>query len=370
MNFIRKNSKIKRFTGAILALSIPSILLSSCSTLTLTRKSFTDPSTPTNPNLNNPSQPDNPNTVSPNRPNPTNPLTPSQPNITNPLNPSEPGTITPINPSQPGNTSPISPSEPNNPNPVNPNQSSNQNPVTPSNPNSISPTQPPVVNPSPNSNPSALTVTVDPSQMTHTELPGADRSTVVINLADNNITLRTPLFNQIPSVSTLQLLKTLLRGNPSTTDSNFIFTNKEFPNWVKNTDKNWFIISNRNESNNKIVTLLNFVLNSTEYQKINGLVTINNNRPFVITRIDPTDSNLILLASFYSSNSNLNNSYLQFNVSAKDGRPPYSIDEANRSITFDNLTLEKRIYPDSNNSTTTVRNWMVSLGRFTIYNAF
>ncbi|MES3497231.1 hypothetical protein [Mycoplasmoides gallisepticum] len=55
---------------------------------------------------------------------------------------------------------------------------------------------------------------------------------------------------------------------------------------------------------------------------------------------------------------------------ANNNKPPYTLDEKTRSVTFHNLTLEKRVYLDKNRSPETVRNWIVLLGKFTVLNAF
>ncbi|WP_156920505.1 hypothetical protein [[Mycoplasma] imitans] len=288
--------------GTILALAIPSIFLSSCSALTLTRQSFADPNKDSNPNTTNPEG-----------------------------------------------------------------SNDSQNPSQRFTPDPTSPIQPFVENPKP----AFLSVTIKPNEMQNTNLVGADRSNVVVDLSDNNITLNKPFQVKFTGLTTLKLLNTILKS-PSLYSPNLIFTDRD-GNWKRNGDENLIYISSGTQAG-KAVTLLNFILNSSEYAKFNNLIRINNVKPNIITRIDPSNRNLPILASYdgsdFSTSNFVTNSYLQFNLLVQNSNNPFTINEETRTITFDNLTLEKRVYTRNNDSVTSVRNWILALGRFTIYNAF
>lgn len=361
MNSFNKKKTITKICGALFTFAIPAMFLSSCTGITLSRQNFLDTGGQNNRRSNDSNSSNNQDL---NRRNLSGTLSPSvlgQPDNQN--DPTQEEDQNPLSPSKPD----INSSAQNRPTQPNKGGSDNQNETTSSTSSSFNPFD---SQPNREQTPAPFyTVRMSSHELTNTGLLGADKSEVVINLSDNKITLGSTIQNYFStSLETSKLLEIFSKNVP-TYSPNFIFTDKKPSDWKEYTSTNSFYVSNGTRAG-KGVTILNFILNSIEYIKINNLITVNDLKPNVVTRTDATNPDLVLLSSHVSDNSLINNSFLQFNVVQNNNQPPYTIDKMNRSVTFDNLTLEKRVYLDKNRSPETVRNWIVSLGQFTIFNAF
>ncbi|WP_228444792.1 hypothetical protein [Mycoplasma tullyi] len=357
MNSFNKKRTIAKICGSVFTFVIPAMVLSSCTGLSLVQQNFSDINGTNNRRSNNRINNQNSNRSS--LPGVTDPSVIGQPD--NQDNPTQHEDSNPLSSSKPI----INSSEQGRPVRIIPSGSSDQGNIattTSSRPFASQPSNEQIPRP-------FSTIRISSNDLTNTGLLGADSSDVVINLANNNITLGSTIKNYFStSLQTVKLLEIFTNGRGSY-NPNFIFTDKKPSDWKTYADSNSFYVSNGTRGQ-KAVTVLNFIFNSIEYTKINNLITVNNLKPNVVTRTADSNADLVLFSSHVSDNSLINNSFLQFNVVTSNNKLPFTLDLKEHSITFDNLTLEKRVYLDKNRSSDTVRNWIVSLGKFTVYNAF
>ncbi|WP_027121966.1 hypothetical protein [[Mycoplasma] imitans] len=195
------------------------------------------------------------------------------------------------------------------------------------------------------------------------ELQGADKSDVMINVADNKLVLRKP-FSET-EIDTLRKFIASFRDKKSHERYTFDFfsTNQDAKNdWKSTINENQIYLWEEKTIEETTFKTLSIIFRSAEYQNFNNLFTINNNK-LKIDKYNPL-SNANITA--YGSIDHQNN---PIGFLTRSGQSPVKIDELSRSIVFENLVINKIVITNKAKNEGLL-NWTANLGKFTLLNAF
>ncbi|UTS70565.1 hypothetical protein [Mycoplasma bradburyae] len=218
-----------------------------------------------------------------------------------------------------------------------------------------------------------INVEIKKQDLKNTEWEGADKNDVLINLSDNKLVLRKKF-----SEKDIQVLRDFLSyfkdktSNEEYLHSNerylfsFVSSNKDaLSDWKTTTNENQIFLSEKMEEE-KLIKNLVLIIRSVEYENLNNLLTLNNNKANLIQVNSPKNKNITLFRSTQNEKS-----LLQFSIgfSSENEKLPISINDNDRSIIFNNLFLGKILFRDEEKMKFSF-NWSVNLGKFTLLNAF